>query len=197
MHLNSKRPFLSDKFEFIELLKKGDEEAFAQLVLEYQDHVFNTVISIVQHTQDSEDLTQEVFVQVFRSVKNFRGDAKISTWIYRITLTKALEWERKKKTKKAISYFKNLVGLENKEQEVVDFYHPGIALDNKENASVLFKALQTLPSNQRIAFVLKKAEGLTYQEVGIIMNKSVKSIEGLIQRAKDNLRVVLEKQYLK
>ncbi len=197
MHLNSKRPFLSDKFEFIELLKKGDEEAFAQLVDAYQDNVFNTAISIIQHIQDAEDLTQEVFVQIFRSIKDFRGDAKLSTWIYRITLTKALEWERKKKTKKAISYFKNLVGLENKEEVVVNFFHPGIALDNKENASVLFKALQTLPSNQRIAFILIKAEGLTYQEVGIIMNKSVKSIEGLIQRAKDNLRVVLEKQYLK
>ncbi len=197
MHLNNKRPFLSDKFEFIELLKKGDEEAFAQLVDAYQDNVFNTAISIIQHIQDAEDLTQEVFVQIFRSIKDFRGDAKLSTWIYRITLTKALEWERKKKTKKAISYFKNLVGLENKEEVVVNFFHPGIALDNKENASVLFKALQTLPSNQRIAFILIKAEGLTYQEVGIIMNKSVKSIEGLIQRAKDNLRVVLEKQYLK
>ena len=197
MHLNNKHPFLPENTDFIELLKKADQEAFAQLVVEYQDHVFNTAISIVQHIQDAEDLTQEVFVQVFKSVKEFRGDAKLSTWIYRIALTKALEWERKKKAKKAISYFKNLVGLENNEQEVVDFYHPGIALDNKESAAVLFKALQSLPSNQKIAFVLIKVEGLSYQEVSAIMKKNVKSIEGLIQRAKSNLRQVLEKQYSK
>ncbi len=185
-----------DQPSFVELLKKGDQQAFAQLVDRYQQPVFNTIVSIIQHAQDAEDLAQEVFVQVYRSVSGFRGDSKLSTWIYRIAVTKSLEWERRKKTKKAIGYFKNLVGLEHEADQLAEFHHPGVALAHKENASMLFKAMQSLPDNQRIAFVLIKAEGLSYQEAGLIMGKSVKSMEGLIQRAKENLQQTLKKHYL-
>lgn len=187
---------MADHSDFVDLLKSGDQQAFAELVTRYQQPVYNTIVSIIQHAQDAEDLAQEVFVQVYRSLAGFRGEAKISTWIYRIAVTKSLEWERKKKAKKAIGYFKNLVGLENPSDHPTEFHHPGVALVNKENASMLFQAMQILPENQRIAFVLIKAEGLSYQEAGLIMGKSVKSIEGLIQRAKENLQQTLKKHYL-
>ncbi len=186
---------MSDNLEFIELLKKGDRLAFTQLVEQYQHIVFNTILSIVQQFQDAEDLTQEVFVQVYRSIHNFRGDSKLSTWIYRIALTKSLELERKRKAKKTIGFFKNLIGLDDSKADVKDFYHPGVVIQQKENAVILFKALQKLPENQRIAFLLIKAEGLSYHEVGAIMNKSVKSIEGLIHRAGENLRELLTSYY--
>lgn len=186
---------MSDNNEFIELLKRGDRTAFAELVEEYQHVVFNTILSIVQQFQDAEDLTQEVFVQVYKSINNFRGDSKLSTWIYRIAVTKSLELERKRKAKRSIGFFKNLVGLEYAKVEVKEFHHPGIITQQKENAAILFKALQKLPENQRIAFVLIKAEGLSYQEVSAIMNKSIKSIEGLIYRAGESLRVILKSHY--
>ena len=186
---------MSDNKEFIELLKRGDTRAFSELVEQYQHIVFNTILSIVQQFQDAEDLTQEVFAQVYKSIGNFRGDSKLSTWIYRIALTKSLELERKRKAKRTIGFFKNLIGLEQANLDVKEFIHPGIIMQQKENAVYLFKALQCLPENQRIAFVLIKAEGLSYQEVSAIMNKSVKSIEGLIHRAGENLRQQLKSYY--
>ena len=186
---------MSDTTEFVELLRRGDRLAFTKLVEQYQDIVFNTILSITQHFQDAEDLTQEVFVQVYKSIGSFRGESKISTWIYRIALTKSLELERKKKAKRTIGFFKNLIGMEQVDLEAKEFHHPGIALQQKENAAFLFKALRKLPENQRIAFVLIKAEGLSYQEVGSIMNKSIKSIEGLIHRANENLRIILKSYY--
>ena len=177
---------------YVELLKQGDRVSFDQLVDVHQNLVYNTIISIVQQSQDAEDLTQEVFIQVFKSIHHFRGESKLSTWIYRIAVTKSLEWERKKKSKKAIHYFETLVGLSSSLEEISDFHHPGISLEQKENAAKLFKALKQLPENQRVAFVLIKAEGLSYQEVSEIMKKSIKSIEGLIHRAKENLRIILK-----
>jgi len=186
---------LSDNKEFIDLLKSGDSKAFAELVEQYQHIVFNTVLTIVQQFQDAEDLTQEVFAQVYKSIAHFRGDSKLSTWIYRIALTKSLELERKRKAKRTIGFFKNLIGLEQANLNVKEFHHPGILMQQKENATMLFKALQSLPKNQRIAFILIKAEGLSYQEVSAIMNKSIKSLEGLIHRAGENLRLQLKSYY--
>lgn len=182
--------------EFILSLQKGDQLAFKQLVETWQNMVFNTVLSIVQDVQEAEDVAQEVFIQVYQSVKNFRGDAKLSTWLYRVAVTKALDAERKKKSKKRVANLRSWIGLGEKEEEqAVHFHHPGIVLDNKERAAVLFKAMQKLPGNQRIAFTLIKAEGLSYDDVANIMNITVKAVEALMHRAKENLKKQLQQYY--
>ncbi|MEO7530498.1 MAG: RNA polymerase sigma factor, partial [Sediminibacterium sp.] len=133
--------------------------------------------------------------QVHQSVKNFRGEAKLSTWIYRVAVTKALDAERKKKSKKRVANLRSWIGLGGNEEEVTDFHHPGIELDNKERAAILFKALQKLPENQRIAFTLIKAEGLSYDETADIMHVTVKAVEALMHRAKENLKKQLQQYY--
>ena len=195
MHLIQKIIRLTDSAIFIEQLKQKESSAFSQLIDLYQHIVFNTILNIVQHEQDAEDLAQEVFIRIYNSIEHFRGDAKLSTWIYRISYTTALEWERKKKAGKAINYFKNLIGINEQSQVISTFDHPGVAIENKEKARMLFRALKSLPDNQKIAFLLIKSEGLSYKEVSEIMNKSIKSIEGLIQRAKENLRISLKEYY--
>ncbi len=177
-------------------LKNGSEQAFNLLVQTYKNMVFNTVLGIVQQFQEAEDVAQEVFIQVYQSIEGFRAEAKLSTWIYRIAITKSLDFERGKKAKKRINLFKNMIGLEKSVEELVpDFNHPGISLDKKEDSIMLFKAIKTLPENQRVAFVLIKTEGLSYAEVSKILNVSEKAIEGLMHRAKDNLRKTLSKHY--
>jgi RNA polymerase sigma factor (sigma-70 family) len=181
--------------EFILSLQKGDPLAFKQLVETWQNMVFNTVLGIVQDIQEAEDVAQEVFIQVYQSVGSFRGEAKLSTWLYRIALTKALDAERKKKTKKRIANLRSWIGLGDKEEGAIHFHHPGVQLDNKERAAILFRAMQQLPGNQRIAFTLIKTEGLRYEEVADIMNITVKAVEALMHRAKENLRKQLQQYY--
>jgi len=162
----------------------------------WQGMVYNTALGIVQNAEDAEDIAQEVFLQVYQSINSFKGDSKFSTWLYRITVTKSLDHERKKKRKKRFAFVKSIFGEEN---EVVvnppDFHHPGVTLDNKESAAVLFKAISELPENQRIAFTLNKVEGLSYQEVSEVMDATVSSVESLMHRAKNNLRKKLEDYY--
>ena len=83
--------------EFIASLQRGESAAYQQLLSETQDWVYNTLLGIVQDAAVAEELAQEVYIQVFRSIGTFRGDAKLSTWMYRIAVTKALGWERKQK----------------------------------------------------------------------------------------------------
>ena len=177
-------------------LKNGDEQAFNLLVQTYKNMVFNTVLGIVQQFEEAEDVAQEVFIQVYQSIDGFRSESKLSTWIYRIAITKSLDFEKRKIAKKRINLFKNMMGLEKSVEELVpDFNHPGVSLDKKEDATMLFKAMKNLPENQRVAFVLIKTEGLSYTEVANILKVSEKAVEGLMHRAKENLRKILSKHY--
>lgn len=178
-----------DEQILIEKLKQGDEAAFKQIVETWQNMVFNTAIGILQNAEDAEDVAQEVFVQVYESVKAFKSESKFSTWLYRITVSKALDHLRRKKRKKRFAYIQSLFGNDNQTIiEKPDFHHPGVVLDNKERAALLFKGIGQLPENQKIAFTLHKLEGLSYQEISEVMKTSVSSVESLMHRAKNNLR---------
>ena len=174
--------------EFIAALQQGESAAYHQLLSETQDWVYNIILGIVQDAAVAEDLAQEVYIQVFRSIGTFRGDAKLSTWMYRIAVTKALGWERKQK---GIRRWKNwLAG--NEKAAGTDFHHPGVQAEQKELAAILFKAIQSLPEQQRVAWILIKTEGLSYAETAEIMETTEKAVEGLQHRAKANLRKYLQ-----
>jgi RNA polymerase sigma factor (sigma-70 family) len=182
--------------ELIEQLKQGDESAFKKLVDEWQDMVYNTALGIVQNADDADDITQEVFIQVYQSVSSFKGESKISTWLYRITVSKALDHEKKKRRKKRFGFVQSLFGGQEEEQlHPVEFNHPGVQMEKKERAGELFDALRQIPENQRIAFTLHKLEGQSYQEVAEIMNTTLYAVESLMNRAKTNLRKVLSSYY--
>jgi len=183
------------EIELIQGLRNGDEAAFKFLVDNYKDRVFNTAIGIVQNAEDAEDVAQEVFIQVFRSIHSFKAESKLSTWMYRITTTRSLDLLRSRKSKKRFGFLQRLFGDDNEPlYEIPDFNHPGVAMDRKENASKLFKAINQLPENQKTAFTLHKLEDLSYQEISDIMQTSVPAIESLMHRAKQNLRKILEKE---
>jgi RNA polymerase sigma-70 factor (ECF subfamily) len=183
-----------NEFELIQGLRNADENAFKFLVDTYQDRVYNTAIGIVQNAEDAEDVAQEVFIQVFRSIHTFKGESKLSTWLYRIATTRALDLLRSRKSKKRSGFLQRLFGEGNEPMhEVPDFHHPGVVMDQKENAARLFKAIGQLPDNQKTAFTLHKLEDLSYQEVSEVMQTSIAAVESLMHRAKQNLRKILEK----
>lgn len=185
-----------DERDLINLLKQKDRNAFKTIVETWQDMVFNTAVGILQNEEDAEDVAQEVFMQVFESIDSFKEESKLSTWIYRITVSKALDHIRKKKTKKRFAFFKSLFKEDNQVMiEPPDFLHPGVKLENKENAQALFQAMDRLPPNQKTAFVLNKMEDLSYQEVGEIMEISSSAVDSLLQRARQNLKKELKMQF--
>ena len=178
----------------IQQLKKGDQSAFREVVETTKDLVYNTALGILQNAEDAEDISQEVFVQAYEAIDKFKGESKLSTWLYRITISKALDHIRKKKRKKRFAFLQSLFGNNNEViYEPPDFNHPGVVLDRKEESALLFKHINALPEKQRIAFILNKVEGLNYQQVSEIMDTTLPSVESLLHRAKTNLRKSIEK----
>ncbi|MEO7961939.1 MAG: RNA polymerase sigma factor [Ginsengibacter sp.] len=182
--------------ELIELVKEKDRIAFKTLVDAWQNMVYNTSLGILQNAEDAEDVAQEVFIQVYESIQTFKGESRFSTWLYRITISKATDHIRKKKRKKRFAFIQSLYGKNDGQViDPPDFFHPGIHLENKEGGAVLFKAIEKLIPNQKTAFILSKVENLTYKEIGEIMNISDAAVDALLQRAKEKLKKLLIDYY--
>jgi len=180
-------------------LKTADQETYRKLVCEYGDRVFNTALGMLQNRENAEDVTQEVFIEVFRSVGSFREESAFSTWIYRITLQKSLALIRSNRTAKRFGILVSLLAPDERHNFEADspFYHPGVQLENKELSAILFQAIARLPLNQRTAFTLHKVEGLSHQEIATVMETTVSAVESLIVRARKRLRELLSDYYEK
>ena len=184
--------------DFIAQLIVGKQSAFSQLLDDYQQKVFGTCISFIPNKEDAEDVAQEVFLEVFKSISKFKGDSKLSTWIFKIATNKCLEFIRKKNTKKRFAFMQTIFGNEipiDKTSYFTEVNHPGILLENKEKSAIIFKAINTLPEAQRVVFTLAKIDDKSYQEIVEITDKSLSSVESLMFRAKKNLQVKLENFY--
>ena len=181
----------------ISLIAKGDDKAFSTLYDTYKNRVFNTVLGYLQNREEAEEVAQDVFIEVFRSSSNFKGESSESTWIYRIAINKSLDHLRHKGRKKRFAFLQSLFNADTGalQHDVPHFEHPGILLENKDKAAILFKAIDTLSESQKTAYILSFVEDLSGKEVAEVMNLSPKAVESLLQRAKAGLRKELEKYY--
>ncbi len=146
--------------------------------------MFNTAIGYVQHEGEAEEITQDVFVTIYNKADTFKGESKVSTWIYRMTVNKSLN-VLDKRARRPQS------GGEIQSYHKINFNHPGIILENKEKAQFLFQQIDKLAEKQKTAFLLTFVEGLPQQEVADIMETTIKAVESLLQRAKVKLRKAL------
>jgi len=187
-----------EDLNFIEELRSGHQAAYSKLIDLYKDKIFHSCLSFVPNKEDAEDIAQEVFVEIFKSIKKFKGNSTLSTWIYRITTNKCLEFIRKKNTKKRFAFLKVIprddIFLTNSNY-FTEVNHPGIILENKEKTKVLFFAVNQLSESQRLVFTLHKLDGKNYQEINEITGKSISSIESLMFRAKKKLQELLINYY--
>lgn len=181
--------------ELILKLKQGDALAFKKLVENYQDKIYYTVLNILHNAYEAEDTSQATFIQIFESIKDFKEESTLSTWVYRIAVRKALDKIRKQKTRhRILSITPWWMPSEEKSMDAV-YLNPGIREENKERAAIIFKAINELPALQRIAFTLIRVQGMRYEEVSDIMNLSIKALESLLSRAKKNLKHKLKYYY--
>lgn len=186
-----------DERELIALLRQKDDNAFRQIVTDWQKLVYNTVLGLLQNEEDAEDVSQEVFIQVYESVQSFKMESKLSTWLYRIAVSKSIDHLRKKKTKKRFAFLFSVDDHQHIKNQVPDFYHPGVKLEQKEDAAILFKAISFLPKNQKVAFILNKMEGLSYTEIAEVLLISTSAVDSLLHRAKKNLKKYLSHHFKK
>lgn len=165
--------------ELVNRIRDGDEEAFIEVLNSYKRKVASLCYSHTLNYHDAEDITQEVFVSLYKSIKNFRGDSSLSTYIYKISLSRINDYMRKRKVKNLLS------GLfrENEKRE-------GIEIEDK---SFVRDCVLELPKDLRLPVVFYYYIGLNQKEIGEVMGISQRSVEGRIYRAKQKLRNNLER----
>jgi RNA polymerase sigma-70 factor (ECF subfamily) len=181
----------------IDRLRNGDEHAYRQIVDTYQAYVLNCCFKFVGNKETAEDLTQEVFIEVYRSINIFRSEAKFSTWLYRIAITKSLDHLKSLKRKKRYAFVKSIFSDTESEEHLLtsDIDNPQQVLENEDRVKVLSWAIASLPENQKVAFTLSKYDELSNKEIADILNTTVSAVEALMFRAKENLKKKLYKYY--
>ncbi len=186
--------------ELIKGILVANQTAFKILVDKYQPLVLNTCNSFLHNKNNAEDITQEVFIEVFLSIHKFEKNAKLSTWLYRISVNKSLNFIRDNKKRNIVRNIENFFsGEQNTEIQIADDnYQSSENTDNQdERIELLHKSINSLSKNQKTAFTLHKFENLSYKEISEVMNLSLSSVEGLIHRAKYNVQKKILKFYKK
>jgi RNA polymerase sigma-70 factor, ECF subfamily len=171
----------------------GDELACAQLVSDHQRMVYTLALHLLGDGQEAMDLSQEVFLRVFRTLSQFRGQSSLRTWIYRIVVNQASNrqrwWRRRHRSQQ--------VGLEDHvahHGEIVDsrmFAAPEQVLQQSETVDRVHAALAQLPFDQRAAIVLREIDGLSYEEIAGALGVAVGTVKSRLARARGSLRIVL------
>lgn len=178
-----------------EELTKGSQEAFRALVEQYSQNVVGACYGFLKNKSDAEDAAQEVFLEVHRSLHGFRKEADLSTWIYRIAINKSIDYLRKQKRQQRISDLRDFFARKNLKKQAD--HTPHKELEDEERKHILQTQILALPDNQKIALVLKHYQRLSNAEIARIIQTSESAVEGLLHRARDNLRKKLEKRYEK
>lgn len=167
-----------------------DNFSFKEIYENHSDMVYNLCLNYLQNTSDAEEVTQDTFVKVYQQIERFNQQSSLKTWIYRISINLCLDFLKAKKRQKRFGFHIPLFGSDQGAvyPTLSDFNHPGVLLEDKEALKELFKQINSLPHNQKTALILKTIEGLSQKEIAVILNVSVKSVESLLSRAKENLR---------
>ncbi|HAH25387.1 MAG TPA: RNA polymerase subunit sigma-70 [Prolixibacteraceae bacterium] len=189
-----------DEYQLINGIQQGDRKSYQILVETYQRMVVNTCLGIVHNREDAEDLAQDVFLEIFRTADNFRGDSKISTWLYRIATNRSLNLIRNNKRKRFFQTIEEtFTGGRNRASEISENRsdQPDQNITDEQRSALLHRALDRLPAKQRTAFTLNKYEELSYLQIAEIMEISLASVESQIYRAKKNLQQLLLECYKK
>ncbi len=175
-----------DDKELVKKILQNDNHAFGLFIKKYQRLVYITGYRLLSNKDNAEDITQEVFLEVFRSLKHLRNTDDLSGWLFKIAYNKSLSFLRKKNPAKASSTEFDYSIQHN--QQGIETQTPESKLENEEARKVLFKAIDQLPENQKKVLLLHKFEGYSQKEICDLTNLSKASVESLMYRAKLNLR---------
>jgi len=181
---------------WLEALRSGDEEAFSLLVDRFQDKIFRTCLSVVNDRDDADDLTQEVFIEAFRSIRSFRSESTLSTWLYRIAINKSINFLRSSK-RKAFFQSVGLLQIPDIPEKPVNFDADHDSMVLRQQKKLIWQTIRSLPEKQKAAFILHKITELSYAEIAQTLQISLPSVESLIFRAKRNLQKRLSRELLK
>jgi RNA polymerase sigma-70 factor, ECF subfamily len=177
----------ADDGDLITRFKGGDLSGFEELVRKHQDRVYNLCRYMIQDTQDAQDAAQDVFLKAYGSLKAFKPDVSLYTWLYRIAVNTCLDYKKKSRPEQTEddSVIADLASTEPSPEQ---------RYQSKEIGQAIHAALQKLPEHLRAAIVLKEIEELSYEEIAAVLDTSLGTVKSRISRARGELRELLRKK---
>lgn len=178
-----------NELQLVERAKGGDREAFKELVETYQRKVYGICIGMLKDPDDSMDVTQEVFIKVYRYLDNFNQQSTFYTWIYRITVNKCIDFIRKKKRKKEVDY-DDTFQRDSEGTDGEEFMPSRLGLNpdrvyaRKELRGKMLEALETLSEKHRTILILREVEGLSYEEIADVLQVSKGTVMSRLYHAR-------------
>ncbi len=197
--IQNKAEDIVDELTLVQAAKKGDLEAFSQLVKRYDRNIFRIAQHITHNEEDAQDVVQEAFLKAYRNLQQFQGNSKFYTWLVRIAVNEALMKLRRRRADKTVSIDENVETEDGSmPREVADWSpNPEQLYGQSELGDILKKTIQGLPPGFRTVFVLRDVEGLSTEETAEMLGLSVPAVKSRLLRARLQLRERLSKYFKK
>jgi RNA polymerase sigma-70 factor (ECF subfamily) len=179
---------------YIERSKAGDQQAFAALIGLYQDTVYNLAFRILNNAEEADDASQEVFLKVWQAINNFRGDARFSTWLYRIVHNHCLNRLRSNKSNPKTVTVEWYSDDDSEERDVLsniagnEADNPSFQIEGLEQRELIWEQVDGLPAKYREIIVLYYSHELSYEEIADVLEVPVGTVKTHLYRAKALLK---------
>lgn len=172
-------------FELIKKFLDGDESAFNRLVLKYQEKIYLLARRMTGNHSDADEVVQEVLMVLYKKLNTFEFKSSFYTWLYRITMTRSLNFIKRR----SLNKFLSISGLKNK---VNDNYDPIVSVENKEKLKRIEMILQKIPAKQREVFVLRNFEQLDYPEISEVTGTSIGALKANYFHAVNKIKELMK-----
>ena len=183
----------------VERCRQGDSEAIEQLILKYQNHIYNVILRMCRNTDDAAELTQETFVKIIKKIDDFEGRSSFYTWAFRIAVNLTLNYcqrsarlditsldiEDKKRNRQTRRQLKEFLIDESCPD-------PAIVAQNKELCEIVIQSLMKLDDAHRTVVVLRDIEGMNYARIAEVLDIELGTVKSRLSRARSNLRKIME-----
>lgn len=181
----------------VQSAKKGDLEAFSELVKRYDRNIFRIAQHITHNEEDAQDVVQDAFLKAYQNLEQFQGNSKFYTWLVRIAVNEALMKLRRRRTDRTVSIDEDVETEEGSmPREVADWGpNPEQLYGQSELSDILKKTIQGLPPGFRTVFVLRDVEGLSTEETAEMLGLSIPAVKSRLLRARLQLRDRLAKYF--
>lgn len=184
-----------NEYRLIKKCKKGDIDAFEELISEHEKRAYNIALKMLKNPEDAMDISQEAFIKVYKSINNFNLKSSFATWLYRIVVNTCLDFLKKNQTK--VYHIDNPIKTEDGEitREIADIQTaPEVILERKMTRQLVHNAMDELDNIHRTVVILRDIQGFSYKEISEMLDCSLGTVKSRIKRGRDNLKSVIIKQ---
>lgn len=186
----------SNEILLVEKSRKGDVDAFEELIRDYKKSAYNIALKVLQNVEDAEDASQEALIKVFKSIKNFNMQSTFRVWLYRIVVNTCIDFKRKKKVNAfSIDEDIDLGGDSSLHREIADDSgNPDVLLEKNFNNKLVIEAVNKLDDIYKTIIILRDIQGFSYGEIAEILSCNLGTVKSRLNRARKNLKEILENE---